>query len=153
KDIVDQYYSVYDYTGTRQTFYEKRTESVYDSDTGSVKFTEDYFRKSTSLSMTAEGITVNGVIKSVESRVLHPDSVIVDALLGQGEALDCFNLKLQDAAVVQANLENEAKQQAIGIIEGLADATEKATLYKKVFTDCCDVPQSGCNCNSTANPA
>lgn len=152
KDIVDQYYSVYDYTGTRQTFYEKRTENVYDSDTGSVKFIEDYYRKSTSLSMTAEGITVNGVIKSVESRVLPTDSVIVDALLGQGEALDCFNLKLQDAAVLQANLENEAKQQAIDIIEGLADATERATLYKKVFTDCCDVPQSGCNCSSTSNP-
>lgn len=153
KDIVDQYYSVYDYTGTRQTFYEKRTENVYDSATGSVKFTEDYFRKNTGLSMTAEGITVNGIIKSVESRVLPTDSVIVDALLGQGEALDCFNLKLQDAAVVQANLENVAKQQAIDIIEGLTDATEKATLYKKVFTDCCDVPQSGCNCNPTSNPA
>ncbi len=153
KDIVDQYYSVYDYTGTRQTFYEKRTENIYDADTGLVKFTEEYYRKNSSLAMTVDGITVNGIIKSVENRVLPSDSVIVDALLGQGEALDCFNLKLQDAAVVQANLENEAKQQAIDIIEGLTDATEKATLYKKVFSDCCDVPQIGCNCTSTSNPA
>ena len=30
---------------------------------------------------------------------------------------------------------------------------EKATLYKKVFGDCCDVPQSGCNCVQPSNPA
>ena len=45
KDIVDQLFSVYDYAGTRQIFLEKRTENTYDSDTGAVKDTEDYFRK------------------------------------------------------------------------------------------------------------
>jgi len=38
----------------------------------------------------------------------------------------------------------------LDIIENIPDPIERAKLYKKVFTDCCDVPQSGgcgCGCN------
>jgi hypothetical protein len=97
-------------------------------------------------------IKVNGVIADITYRTLPTDSVIVDALLGQGEALDCFNLNLQDAAVLAADLENQEKQQALEIINTIGDPTQKATLYKKVFTDCCDVAQSGCGCNENSNP-
>jgi len=145
KDIVDQYYSVYDYTGTRQTFYEKRTENVYDSGTGSVKFTEDYFRKNTSLSMTAEGITVNGVIKSVESRVLPTDSVIVDALLGQGEALDCYSTQAQLSDNLKDQLENNKTQMALEILEAITDPVAKSEAYKSMFIACCcdDINNNG----------
>lgn len=104
---------------------------------------------------------------------MRTPSLVTDALLGQGEALDCYNQKLQDAAVVSATLNNEAAEisnqyseqqltitneqwetekdrltKAITLIESITDPIERAKMYKKVFTDCCDVPQSGgCGCN------
>ena len=85
--------------------------------------------------------------------MLPTDSVIVDSILGQGEALDCFNLKLQDNAVLESQLNNDIKQQSIDIINAITDPIERASLYKKVFGDCCDVAQSSCSWTSTSNPA
>lgn len=78
---------------------------------------------------------------------------ILNVILGQGEAMDCFNLKLQDNAVLESQLNNDIKQQSIDIINAITDPTEKAAMYKKVFGDCCDVPQSGCNCVPPSKPA
>ncbi len=110
-----------------------------------------YFRKIQGLSQTYNGKTVDGIILDVTHRILRTPALVVDALLGQGEALDCYNQKLQDAAVQNAVLNNNALEQAIATIEAISDPTEKATLYKKVFGDCCDVPQSGCGCNNSGN--
>jgi len=41
------------------------------------------------------------------------------------------------------------------VINHLPAETDKATLYKKVFGDCCDVPQSccgGCGCDGDDTP-
>ena len=98
------------------------------------------FRKDPNLSSSytpysgANPISVKGIIKNVTHRVLPTDSVIVDSLLGQGEALDCFNLKLQDASVLEAELDNDVTQQKLDIINDITDPAEKAALYKKVFT-------------------
>ena len=83
----------------------------------------------------------------VTHRILRTPAVVVDALLGQGEALDCYNQKLQDEAVNRTKYENDKLKQAVEIIENIEDKKEKALLYKKVFGDCCDVAQSGCACN------
>ncbi len=93
-------------------------------------------------------ITVDGIIVDVKSRVMRTPSVIVDSVLGQGNALDFYNTRLQQAAVDSAIIENARKLQAIEIIQGLG-GPDKANLYKKVFGDCCDVPQSGCGCGSS----
>jgi hypothetical protein len=106
-----------------------------------------------SFSQDGNNITINGVIADITLRTLPTDSVIVDALLGHGEALDCFNLHLQESAIEEAKLNNDIKQQTIDILNAITDPVEKATLYKKVFGDCCDVPQSGCNCVPPSNPA
>jgi hypothetical protein len=82
-------------------------------------------------------------------KLQRTDALLVYSSLGQGEALDCYNMKLQDAAASNAYLENEKLQQALAIIEGITGPAQKAALYKKVFTDCCEVPQSGCGCNNT----
>jgi len=110
--------------------------------------TFSYVRKRADLSQEYRGKTVPGIIMDVTHRMIKTPAVVVDALLGQGEALDCYNNELQGAAVVKAKLENNELQQAIDVITGISDPAEKANLYKKVFTDCCDVPQSGCNCQS-----
>jgi hypothetical protein len=91
-------------------------------------------------------ITVNGVILGVQTHTLRTPSVIVDSLLGQGEALDCYNQLLQDHAVTAAELKNKQTQQSIEIIERLGDPIKQAELFNKVIGGCCDVPQSGCGC-------
>lgn len=145
--------------------------------------TVTYIRKKLGLEQTAEGYTVPGIIMDVSKRVLRTASAVVDAVLGQGEALDCYNQNLQQSAVKAAELgnnrmeqmsaieqeqweqqnaeleqqrrqqqeqwehEQEKLRQAIKIIDDIEDPAQKAALYKKVFGDCCDVPQSGgCGC-------
>ena len=95
----------------------------------------------------SKSLKVPGVILNIQHYTLRTDSVICDALMGQGEALDCFNLQLQDAAVLSAQLQNYTTLQALQVIDGISDPMEKAKLYKKVFGDCCEVPQSGCTCH------
>ena len=87
-------------------------------------------------------IEVPGILQSVSSRVIRTDSVVADALLGQGEALDCYNQRIQDAAATEADLMNDELVQKITILEGITDPVQRAELYKRVFGDCCDVPQT-----------
>ena len=65
-----------------------------------------YVRKRKDLVQSYGDKTVNGIILNVTQRVLRTPSVIIDALLGQGEALDCYNEELQEAAVIAAQLAN-----------------------------------------------
>jgi hypothetical protein len=139
-------------------------------------------------------IKVHGVILSVKKQTLLTSSVIGDALLGAGDALDCFNQKAQDASNMadyisnlsamqrlEDNVQNTdnnqlfaTQQLAMGsqqmdvvtqnmsivslqreVISGIPDPNDKAKLYKKVFGDCCDVPQSccgGCGCEEPTPP-
>lgn len=165
--------NIKDYEDTSKGFIEKVNETMANCiDPQDPTESFSYIRKIKGLKQTAEGFTVPGIILDVTKRVVRTDSAVVDALLGQGEALDCYNQHLQNEAVKTAELENvrfaqmtkieqeqwtqqqTQSQQAIDIIENLEDPKEKATLYKKVFTDCCDVPQSGgCGCGGdNSNP-
>ncbi len=100
------------------------------------------------LSQTYEGIKVPGIILSAEPHQLPTDDLLCDAILGAGEALDCYNIRLQAEAVRKAELENDRTEQMIKIIDLIDDPRIKAELYKKVFGACCEVPQSGCGCNT-----
>lgn len=51
----------------------------------------------------------------------------------------------------QWKVEKERIKKAIELIENIPDPIERAKLYKKVFSDCCDVPQSGCGCGCREN--
>src|SRR5699024_5756189 len=59
------------------------------------------------LKQTYRDKTVNGIILDVTDRIMRTPSLVVDALLGQGEALDCYNQELQLEAVNSAKLENQ----------------------------------------------
>jgi hypothetical protein len=146
KGIIKLLCSVQDYEGTTTPFIECVEEEIQDCCSGDDPYFNKYIRKRKGLSQTYKGITVPGIIMDVRSRILRTDAVVVDALLGQGEALDCYNMHLQDEAVKKAQLDNIAYQQQINIIDGINNNQKKAELYKKVFTDCCDVPQVGCTC-------
>lgn len=143
--IYRQLCNIYDYLGVKQSFMECVTVTNVDCCDGSGDpWEQKYAHKIPGLSQTYDGKTVPGIILDVQERVLRTDSVVVDALLGQGEALDCYNQKLQDIAVSKAQLENDAMTQQQAIIDDLDTATDKADKYKKVFGPCCEVPQSCC---------
>lgn len=173
--------SIYDYEGNPTSFIEKVEEQLGNCiDPQFPAQTMYYVRKRKGLSQTYRDKTVDGIILDVTHRVMRTPSLVTDALLGQGEALDCYNQQLQDAAVEAAGLNNAAMElqnqsaetaitqsqerldmdkeqweqekdrivQAMAVIDAIIDPIEKAKMYKKLFTDCCDVPQSGgCGCN------
>jgi len=87
-------------------------------------------------------IKIPGVILEVQKNILRTPSLVVDAILGQGEALDCFNTKAQDAVAVGENLKNLELLQKLETLEGITDPDKKVEMYKKVFGPCCDVPQT-----------
>lgn len=164
KDIINSLHNYDDYAGNLKPFVERLTQQYQDIFTiPPTNISHESFVRNSNLlseipntgsfSQDGQNITVNGVITDISYRTLPTDSVIVDALLGHGEALDCFNLHLQEAAIQEAKLNNDIKQQTIAVINGITDPIQKAEFYKKVFGDCCDVPQSGCGCNENNNPA
>jgi len=73
----------------------------------------------------------------VNTHTLKTSSTVVDALLGQGEALDCFNMKAQDAVAIGEQLKNIEFIQQISVIQSISDPEKRAEMYKKVFGDRC----------------
>ncbi|MBL7975152.1 MAG: hypothetical protein JNJ85_09585 [Candidatus Kapabacteria bacterium] len=135
----------------------------------------NYVRKRRNFQMTYQGKTVPGLIVDVQKRTLRTPSVIVEALLGQGEALDCYNMALQQAAVVSAYQQNESQQfanefTAIStptrhnklVLEntlldklsseiGNLPAEQKVEVLKTLAKKCCDTPQCTCGCNDNTS--
>ena len=60
-------------------------------------------------------------------------------------------LELGTKQVDMAEKKLAVVDQQMDVVTGIVDPLEKATHYKKVFGDCCDVPQSccggGCGCD------
>lgn len=132
-------------------FAESVTDDEYGNCLGSPDDTKTitYWRKIAGLKDSyptdAPTYTVPGIILNVKHRVLPTDSVIVDALLGQGEALDCYNKNMQSAATHSANLDNLMKQEEVNkvkkgieVVEAQTTPVEKADAFKKIFGTCCE---------------
>ncbi|MGH1387854.1 hypothetical protein [Kordia sp.] len=146
--------NIKDYRGNATNFIEEVREELTPSVTipeGFTPLTSSYIRKRQDLEMEYEAYAFKGIIVDVTRRTIRTDAIIAESLLGYGEALDCYNIKLQNEAVREAILNNDEKVQAMKIIDQLEDPKLKAELYKKVYGDCCDVAQSGCNCNQQIN--
>lgn len=136
--LMKPYCKVYNYQGTRMSFLEKVVE-----DYGDCPFAEPgeeivYWRKRRDLTDTYEGITVDGIILKTQQTILRTDSLIADSLLGQGEALDCYNQNLQEAAVDKATLENTMTSEGLAIVTAATDPEVKAKIYATIFKECCD---------------
>jgi hypothetical protein len=142
-DIYVHLCNISDYTGTRVSFIEKVNDKYGNCiEPAQSERPVAYVRKRKGLQQGYRDKTVNGIILDVTHRVLRTPSVIVDALLGRGEALDCYNQHLQEAAVDGAHLANRKQEQAIAVIDGIADSAERAQLYNHVFGTCCPTPQT-----------
>jgi hypothetical protein len=142
-DIYVHLCNIADYTGTRVSFIEKVTERHGNCIEPSQQDRPvSYVRKRKDLAQSYEDKTVNGIILDVTQRVLRTPAVIIDALLGQGAALDCYNEELQEAAVIAAQLANRKIDQALALIDAIVDPADKARLYNNVFGTCCSTPQT-----------
>lgn len=182
--IINRLSNITDYEGTKHSFIECVEENLTaDLDCECLPTIPSeqvcYLRKKKGLTQTYdEKTTVKGIILDVTHRVVRTPALVVDALLGQGEALDCFNLQLQNEAVKSAQLTNLLTEQQLAVIQKQMDNTQmdiqikeqqiniltslgghgaevQAEKYKKVFGPCCDVPQVGCsceNCKDNSNP-
>ncbi len=82
-----------------------------------------------------EEFPVNGVVLSEREIVMATDSVVVEALLGQVDALDNYSQDLQIEAIREKRLANDKVEAALRIIQS-GDATQ-AGLYQQVFGVCC----------------
>lgn len=144
--------NVLDYKGDRRNFVSKFEEQFKDLftaaagtdiNTANTLWTRDFFRKNLNLSSTqtfelkegdaSSAIAVNGIIVNVTRRVMPTDSLVVDALLGQGEALDCFSTKAQEADNEKDSLENLKITTGLGIIEDITDPVQKSEAYERMF--------------------
>lgn len=142
-DIYVHLCNVPDYTGTRVSFIEQVSEkhaNCIEPKKGEKPIT--YVRKRHGLKQSYNDKTVDGIILNVKSRVLRTHALIVDAVLGQGESLDCYNQHLQESAVEGAQLANRRQAQAIAVVDGISDPAEKARLYNHIFGTCCPTPQT-----------
>jgi hypothetical protein len=87
---------------------------------------------------TYEDITVPGLILSVKTNVLRTDGIIVEAVLGEGEALDGYSQKLQDEKIVEKEQDNRARALANEKVALALDVVrtgdaERAEVYRTVF--------------------
>jgi hypothetical protein len=76
---------------------------------------------------------VPGVVVSGSANVLRTDGVIVEAVLGQGNALDAYSMGLQDEAVRQKKFENEKEALRLKIIND--KDIDKAKLFEQIYRE------------------
>lgn len=138
KKVKEQLYtqlcSILDHEGKMHALIEKVAHKLGNCiGTGNRQENLEYVRVKAGLKQTYRGKTVNGIILDATHRVIRTPSLVVDALLGQGEALDCYNTRIYDETATQARLKNEILKQAMEVINGISDPVEKAKLYQMVF--------------------
>lgn len=90
---------------------------------------------------TGTKLDIPGIIISSDYNVMRTEGILVEALLGQSNALDDYSSRLQVAAVTLKELENEQnrverarKQLAIDIVN--SGNNKKAQLFQKVYPCC-----------------
>ncbi|MFN0199952.1 MAG: hypothetical protein ACKVTZ_00440 [Bacteroidia bacterium] len=108
-DILMDLCSVRDYNQTPQQFIEcyDQNLSLCCGTAEAADHIQHVIHKNPACVTEVEGIRIKGVVLDVRERILPVDHIIVDALLGQGEALDCYNMRLQNASADEAELSNE----------------------------------------------
>lgn len=94
---------------------------------------------------TGNKFTVPGVIVAANKIVMRTEGIIVDALLGQGNALDDYSQGLQQAAVKQRELVNAAAlarldQEALAREIVKNKDNDKAKIFRQVFADSVALP-------------
>lgn len=157
-EIINRYCKIINYQGDCLPFLEE-VSCELGGCIGPITPTS-YWRISSSDTFTLNGapVTVPGPILSLTNHILSTNSQVADALLGQGEALDCFNAQMQQKAVDEQQLQNDTRYILNQLMSSLDPANpnaklELAKILGRLLSDCCDVPQttSCCGDNNTTN--
>jgi len=126
--VIDQLQNIFDYKDRHHSFVE---EKLLKDQQGNDVANSAYLRVKkgyTSIykdDATGTEIVVPGIILSAKKSVLRTEGVIVEALLGQGDALDEYSHGLQDEAVHNHALNNKLLESAV----------EKSKLAVKIIQD------------------
>ena len=127
EDIINQLTYILDYNDQPKTDFIEKV-SLTNNDANIVK---EYWRvKKDYKSTYTDPVTqttrdIPGVILNVDKYVLRTDGVIVEALLGQGDALDKYSHELQDESIRAKQLSNKLTETEI----------EKNNLGRKIIRD------------------
>ena len=124
---------MYNHEDKRFSFVEKVTEVFTNCPFAQPDETFSYWRRPRRLADEYRGIVVPGVILNVTTSILQTASVITEALLGQGEALDQYNRDLQQAAVDAAELENQRVALGLETVRAVTDPVQRAAAFAQVF--------------------
>ncbi|MBS1717839.1 MAG: hypothetical protein JSS72_08930 [Armatimonadetes bacterium] len=158
KSICNHLCFIKDYTGEFQSFLERQDEDVANPVIPAEPLHMSYIRQrrdlflppadstkhfpNTFISSDGQLVrTVTGIIVSATTTVLRTDGLIVEALLGRGDALDTYSHGLQDESVRQKALANDKVALANQIIS--SGEADKGALYAELFPNC---PMSVCCC-------
>ncbi|MFF3024557.1 hypothetical protein ACFVRR_18200 [Gottfriedia sp. NPDC057948] len=94
---------------------------------------------------TGREILVQGIIISVKKHVMRTEGVIVDSILGQGDALDTYSHGLQDEEIRTKKLANDLKEKEIEKYEIAKSILEKSEVEKgAIFSQL--YPNPNCCC-------
>ena len=94
-----------------------------------------YYRvKRGPLEQAAQENQVDGVLLSEQSIVMRTDSVIVEALLGQADALDNYAMEIQEAAARKETIANDREELLLSTISAIADPETRAKAAAVLYT-------------------
>ncbi|MFE2689048.1 hypothetical protein [Streptomyces mirabilis] len=137
KMVLDQLSTLFDYQDKLVDPPMVETRTI-----GAAGSTDTYlrWRKTTSTYRDATGneITVPGVILNVDKTVMRTEGVVVDSLLGQGNALDDYSQGLQLNAVRERALDND--REALGQKLVTDNDNARSKIYKDLFTPSVALP-------------
>lgn len=92
-----------------------------------------YRFKRGALSQGEDANPVQGVVIDERQIVMRTDSVIVEALLGQADALDEYAMEIQLAAAKSKTLENDKTEIILQTLRDIADVNQRAQVIIDLF--------------------
>ena len=89
--------------------------------------------------LTADTRSIDGLITNKSSVVLRTDNIIVEALLGQADALDPYASALQALDLEKRDADRRKVSDALGLVQAAGGNDEKIAAWQKLFPDDPDV--------------
>ena len=80
---------------------------------------------------------VDGVLLNTQQITMRTDSVVVEALLGQADALDNYAMQIQEAAATKESLTNKRDELILQTLSQISDPVERAKLAVRLLGACC----------------
>ena len=140
EDLLFALRNIVDHAGALHTDLVRTTRYTERDGSTTLVTTIDPHKTSTYTLPTGREFEVPGIIMSATNVTLRTDGVIVDAMLGGGEALDQHSIELQEEKIAAQRHENSALvlanrkvSTALDIIE--SGDTARADLYQQLFVD------------------